>query len=660
MNKKIGVFICHCGENIASKVDVKKLSEYAETLDDVVVSKTYKYICSEAGATLIKDTIKKYKLDAVVTASCSPRMHETTFRGIIKDGGLNPFNLEIANIREQCSWIHDDPKIATEKAKKILKGAVAKARLLESLEPPKVKVIPKAMVIGGGIAGIQSALDLAEDGHQVYLVEKTPSIGGRMAQLDKTFPTLDCSGCILTPKMKEVFSHPNIELITYAEVSNVDGTIGNYKVTVNKKARYVQLDKCKGCGDCAEACRLHDRIISEFDMGMGKRSAIYIPYAQAVPPKYTIDKDTCLMLTKGKCGSGPLCVEACPEKCIDFNQQDTIVDINVGVIVVATGYDVLDPSALHEYSYRTSEDVITSMEMERLINSAGPTDGKIVCPSNAEKPKSVTYVLCVGSRDETACSWCCRIGCMSALKQIYLLNEKLGDDVELNICYTDIRSFGKGYEEFYRKIRGMNVNLFRGRPSEVRNSEKGLIIDIFDTITNKLFEITSDLVVLVPALVPREDTETFSRILRISQSADGFLLEAHPKLRPMDTFTSGIFIAGSCQGPKDIQDSVAHASGAASRAANILSKKEYETEPYISVVDEDLCSGCATCISICPYDAIELEKQKDDTTIAKVNETLCMGCGACVVACPSGAMQQRGFNDKQLLAMIHAYAKEED
>ncbi len=659
MNKKIGVFICHCGENIASKVDVNELSKYAETLDDVVVSKTYKYICSEAGATLIKDTIKKYKLDAVVTASCSPRMHETTFRGIVKDGGLNPFNLEIANIREQCSWIHDDSKIATEKAKKILKGAVAKARLLESLEPPKVKIIPKAMVIGGGIAGIQSALDLAEDGHQVYLVEKTPSIGGRMAQLDKTFPTLDCSGCILTPKMKEVFSHPNIELITYAEVTNVDGTIGNYTVTVNKKARYVQLDKCKGCGDCAEACRLHDRITSEFDMGMGKRSAIYIPFSQAVPPKYTIDKDTCLMLTKGKCGSGPLCVEACPETCIDFDQKDTTIDINVGVIVVATGYDVLDPSALHEYSYTTSPDVITSMEMERLINSAGPTDGKIVCPSTNEKPKSVTYVLCVGSRDETACTWCCRIGCMSALKQVYLLKEKLGDDVELNICYTDIRSFGKGYEEFYRKIRNMNVNFFRGRPSEVRTNENGLIIDIFDTTTSKLFEITSDLVVLVPALVPREDTDVFSRILRISQSADGFLLEAHPKLRPMDTFTSGIFIAGSCQGPKDIQDSVAHASGAASRAANILSKEEYETEPYVSVVDEDLCSGCATCISICPYDAIELEKQEDEKTVAKVNETLCMGCGACVVACPSGAMQQRGFNDKQILAMIKAYALEE-
>ena len=652
MTNKIGVFICHCGENIASKVDIKELTKYAETLEGVVVCQTNKYICSEAGAKMIKDAIKKYKLTAVVTASCSPRMHETTFRGIVKDAGLNQFVLEIANIREQCSWIHDDPKIATKKAKDILRGAVAKARLLEPLVPPKVKVKPEAMVIGGGIAGIQASLDLADAGHKVYLVEKTPSIGGRMAQLDKTFPTLDCSGCILTPKMKAVFAHKNIELLTYAEVTNVEGTIGNYNVTVKKKARYVQLDKCKGCGDCAEACRLHDRVVSEFDMGMGKRSAIYLPFSQAVPPKYTIDKDSCLMLTRGKCGTGPLCVDACPEKCIDFNQKDVDVSIEVGVIVVATGFDVMDTTKMHEYGYARSKDVITTMEMERLINSAGPTDGKILRPSNGKEPKSITYVLCVGSRDETECNWCCRIGCMSALKQVYLMKEKLGDDVELNVCYTDIRSFGKGYEEFYRKIRGLNVNFFRGRPSEVRNNDEELTIDIFDTTTNKLFEIKSDLVVLVPALVARKDAEEFARILRISQSSDGFLLEAHPKLRPMDTFTSGIFIAGSCQGPKDIQDTVSHASGAAARSLTILSKKEYETEPFISFVDEDLCSGCASCIAICPYDAIKLEKQKDGKSIAKVNETLCMGCGACVTACPSGAMQQRGFKDKQLIAMI--------
>ena len=652
MSNKIGVFVCHCGINIASTVDVKELVNYAKTLDGVSVSKDYKYMCSDVGANLIKDSIKKNKLDGIVIACCSPRMHEHTFRGVVESGGVNAFNLEIANIREQCSWAHDDKKRATEKARALIRGAVAKAKLLEPLVTSKVKVTPQALVIGGGIAGIQAALDLAEEGHKVYLVEKSPSIGGRMAQLDKTFPTLDCSGCILTPKMMEVANNPNIELLTYSEVVGVDGSIGNYTVKIKKKARYVDMDKCTGCGDCTAACRLKDRVPSEFDEGIGKRSAIYMPFPQAIPLRCTIDAKHCLMLTRGKCGTGPLCVEACEAGAIDFKQKDKEIEVNVGAIIVATGFDLLNPESLYEYGYARSGDVITSLQMERLISSSGPTKGEILRPSNGEKPKSITYILCVGSRDQTQCTWCCRIGCMSALKHVYLLKEKLGDDVEINICYTDIRSFGKGYEEFYRNIRGMKTNFFRGRPSEVRDAGDHLMIDVFDTTTNKLFEVNTDLVVLVPELVPRADAPDFARLLRISQSADGFLLEAHPKLRPIDTFTGGIFITGCCQGPKDIQDSVAQASGAAARAANILSKEELEAEPLVSCVDEDLCSGCSTCIAICPYSAIELDTEKDGKSHAKVNEALCMGCGACVVSCPSGAMQQKGFKDKQIKPMI--------
>ncbi|UCH71842.1 MAG: CoB--CoM heterodisulfide reductase iron-sulfur subunit A family protein [Thermoplasmatales archaeon] len=652
MGNRIGVFVCHCGINIASTVNVNRLTEYAKTLDGVVVSKDYKYMCSDVGANLIKDSIKKHKLDGVVIACCSPRMHEYTFRDVVESGGVSAFNLEIANVREQCSWVHENKERATAKAESIVRGAVAKAKLLEPLQTSKISVTPEALVIGGGIAGIQAALDLAEENHKVYLVEKSPSIGGRMAQLDKTFPTLDCSGCILTPKMMEVANNSNIELLTYSEVTSVEGSIGNYNVKIKKKARYVDTNKCTGCGDCVKACRMKDHVTSEFDMGLGKRSAIYLPFPQAIPLKCTIDCDTCLMLTRGKCGNGPLCVEACEAKAIDFKQKDEEIDIKVGSIIVATGYDIMDPYSLYEYGYACSNDVITTLEMERLISSSGPTNGEIIKPSNGEKPKSITFILCVGSRDETECTWCCRIGCMSALKQVYLLKEKLGDDVEINVCYTDIRSFGKGYEEFYRNIRGMKTNFFRGRPSEVRNAGNHLTIDIFDTTTNKLFEINTDLVVLVPELVPRKDSDKIARILRISQSADGFFLEAHPKLRPMDTFTRGIFIAGCCQAPKDIQDSVAQASGAAARAANILSKKELESEPLVSCVDEELCSGCATCISVCTYKAIDLVKENDGKSRAKINEALCMGCGACVCACPSGAMQQRGFKDKQLLPMV--------
>jgi heterodisulfide reductase subunit A len=1087
-------------------VDVEDLTGFAGSLDDVVVSKDYKYMCSDLGARLIKDSIREHDLDGVVVACCSPRMHEHTFRQVVEDGGVNRFNLEIANVREQCSWAHDDPVKATEKAKSLVKGSVAKARLLEPLEKSRIPVTQKALVVGAGIAGIQASLDLADEGFKVFLVEREPSIGGRMAQLDKTFPTLDCSSCILTPKMMDVASHPNIELLAYSEVVDVEGSIGNYKVRIRKKPRFVDVEKCTACNDCVKVCPVD--VKDEFNMGQGLRKAIYIPFPQAVPQKYTIDKigvppcmDACpagvnvqgyiALISQRKfnealelvresnpfpsvcgrvcshpceqecsrkefdeplairalkrfiadhgvegrkpkvprkrrekiavVGSGPAgltcsyylarwgynvtvfealpvaggmlavgipsfrlprdmlkkdidyirdwgveiktgqalgmdfsiedlfsmgyksiflalgahrekrlgipgeelegvlycvdflrkvnlegnvrvkgkvvvvgggnaavdaartalrcgaeevsiiyrrtrlempadeeeicaaeeegvkieylvspvkilgrggkvtevecirmelgspdesgrrrpipvegsefrinvdtfipaisqtpdlswisekerlkktewdtlvadpetletsipgvfaggdavtgpgtiieaighgrkaatsidrflrgkdlkrkekkervapvpdrrverqpralpekippekrildfeeieqclseesaveealrclncnvcslckqCIEVCEADAIDFEQQEEEIEEEVGAIVVTTGFDLMDPTNLYEYGYASSLDVITSLELERLISSSGPTLGEVLRPSDKKKPSSITFILCVGSRDETQNRWCCRIGCMSALKHVYLLREKLGEDVEINICYTDIRSYGKGYEEFYRKIRGMKANFFRGRPSEVRDMKDHLKIEVFDTTTNKLFEIKTDMVVLVPALVPRYDAEEIMRILRISKSEDGFFLEAHPKFRPLDTFTDGIFIAGCCQGPKDIQDTVSQASGVAARAATILSKKELELDPLIATVDEETCSGCGICIAICPYAAVELVEE--ETTHARVNEALCKGCGACVGACSSGAMQQNGFKDKQLLMMI--------
>jgi heterodisulfide reductase subunit A len=647
--RRIGVFVCHCGINIAQTVDVEALSEYASHLNGVVIAKHYKYMCSDVGATLIKDTIKEFKLDGAVIASCSPRMHEQTFRRVANDGGVNPYRVEISNIREQCSWAHSNKEQATEKAKYLVRSAVSKALSLEPLKPSTLKVIPEALVIGGGIAGIQTSLDLANDGFKVHLVEREPSIGGHMAQLDKTFPTLDCSSCILTPKMMEVANHKNIELLSYSEVASFEGSIGNYTVKIRKKPRYVDVDKCTGCGDCATACRLKDRIVSEFNQGMGKRGAAYMPFPQAVPLKYVIDDKKCLFLTKGKCGDEPLCKKACAQGAINFNQKEEIVERKVGIIVVATGYDVMDPTAVYEYGYDTSPDVITTLEMERLISSSGPTKGEILRPSNQQKPKSVTFILCVGSRDETQCTWCCRIGCMTALKQVYLLREKLGEDIEINVCYNDLRSFGKGYEEFYRKVRGIHTNMFRGHPSEVRPMKENLKIDIFDTTTNKLFEIKTDMVVLVPAMMPRTDATEFSRLLHLTLSGDGFFLEAHPKLRPVDTFVNGIFIAGCCQAPKDIQDTVSQASAAASRAATILSQEELEIDPLIAMVDEDACTGCGICVEVCPYEARTLNERK---RIAEVNDALCVGCGGCIAACPSNASIHKNFTKKQLLNMV--------
>jgi heterodisulfide reductase subunit A len=647
--RRIGVFVCHCGINIAQNVDVKALTEYASHLNGVIVAKDYKYMCSDVGASLIKNTIKEFKLDGVVIASCSPRMHEHTFRRVANDGGVNPYRVEISNIREQCSWAHSNKEQATEKAKYLVRSAVSKALSLEPLKPSKLKVIPEALVIGGGIAGIQTSLDLANDGFKVHLVEREPSIGGHMAQLDKTFPTLDCSSCILTPKMMEVANHDNIELLSYSEVVSIEGSIGNYTVKIRKKPRYVDVDKCTGCGDCASACRLKDRIVSEFNQGMGKRGAVYMPFPQAVPLKYVIDDKKCLFLTKGKCGDEPLCKKACAQGSINFDQKEEILERKVGAIVVTTGYDLMDPSTMYEYSYAQSPDVITTLEMERLISSSGPTKGEILRPSNQQKPKSVTFILCVGSRDETQCTWCCRIGCMTALKQVYLLREKLGEDVEINVCYNDLRSFGKGYEEFYRKVRGLHTNMFHGLPSEVQTMKDTLKIDIFDTTTSKLFEIKTDMIVLIPAMMPRTDATELSRLLHLTLSGDGFLLEAHPKLRPVDTFVNGIFIAGCCQGPKDIQDTVAQASAAASRAVTILSQDELEIDPLIAMVDEDICTGCGICVEVCPYEARTLNERK---RIAEVNDALCTGCGSCIAACPSNASIHKNFTKKQLLNMV--------
>jgi len=644
MTMKIGVYICQCGINISATVDVEKVAEQMKSLPDVAVSRFYKYMCSDPGQGLIKKDIKELKLDRVVVASCSPRMHEPTFRAVLEESGLNPYCFEMVNIREQCSWVHIDKEKATAKAAELIAGAVARATFLEPLERKEVSVIPKALVVGGGISGIQAALEIADKGFKAYLVERTPSIGGRMAQLDKTFPTLDCSACILTPKMVDVGRHPNIELLTYSEVVGVDGYIGNFKVKVKKKPRYVDMEKCVGCGLCAEACRLKDRIPNEFDMNLGKRSAIYVPFPQAVPLKYTIDPDRCITLKTGKCGDHPLCVEACDRDAIDFDQKEEIVEIEVGTIVVATGYDLFDPAKKPEYGYGKYDNVITGLEFERLVSASGPTEGHIEV--NGKEPKKVVFVQCVGSRDKDGNEYCSRVCCMYTAKQAHMVKDKI-PDAELIVYYTDVRAFGKGFEEFYNRVQGEGVAYRRRELDDsIEVTKKG------DKVVVKAEghpDTEADLVVLATGIVPREDTKEFARILNINQSADGFLLEAHPKLRPVDTFTDGIFLAGCCQSPKDIPDAVAQAGAAAVRASEPLSQGKVEVEAISSVIDEDLCSGCRTCEEMCAYSALEFDSENK---VMKVNDVMCKGCGSCASACPSGAISMRHFALKQIIAQI--------
>jgi heterodisulfide reductase subunit A len=639
---KIGVYVCHCGINIGGVIDVPLLEEYAASLPNVKIAKEYKYFCSDPGQEMIQKDIKENDINRVVVAACSPRLHEPTFRRCIKEAGLNPFLFEFANIREHDSWVHmNEPEAATEKAKDLIRMAVAKARLLEPLDAETVAVKDTAMVIGGGVAGIQSALDLADMGFKTYLVEKNPTIGGRMAQLDKTFPTMDCSMCILAPKMVDCGKHDNIELLSYSEVKEVDGYIGNFKVKVVKKPRYVDEDICTGCGSCSEVCPIE--IPNYFDEGMGMVKATYISFPQAVPLVATIDKDYCI--------DCKLCDQACGNLAIKHDQEPEEIELDIGTIIVATGYDPYNPTEKKEWSYESAENIITGLELERLINASGPTQGHVLKPSDGEIPKKVAFIQCVGSRDEQINKpYCSRVCCMYAMKNAQLIKDH-EPDTEIAIYYMDIRAFGKGFEEFYKRSQEKyGIKFIRGRPATVlENPDQTLTVRAEDTMLGKVTEYDYDMVVLSVGLEPPAGMEELRQTIGLSKSADGFLMEAHPKLRPVDTLTDGVYLAGVSQGPKDIPDAVAQASGAAARAAIPMVKGEVEIEPIIASVDEDVCGACEVCIELCPFGAIDVEDEH-----AQVNIALCKGCGTCVAACPSGALDQQHFRTSQIMAQIEA------
>ena len=643
---RVGVFVCHCGVNVGGVVDCPEVAEYAKTLPNVEFATDYKYMCSDPGQGMIQDAIKEHNLNRVVVAACSPRLHEPTFRRCVEEAGLNKFLFEFANLREQDSWVHmTQPAEATAKAKDLTRMAVAKARLLEPLEASKVAVDKKCLVIGGGVAGIQSALDLADMGFKTYMVERNPTIGGRMGQLDKTFPTLDCSMCILAPKMVDTSKHENIELITYAEVKEVDGYIGNFTVKVEKKPRYVKEEDCTGCGQCQEVCPIE--IPNYYDEGVGMVRAAYIPFPQAVPLCATIDKNYCI-----DCG---LCETVCGPEAIDRNMEPEEIELHVGTIIAATGYDPYDPTEKYEYGYGRYTNVITAMEIERMINASGPTGGHVQKPSDGKEPKRVAFIHCVGSRDEQiGKSYCSRVCCMYSMKNAQLCIDH-EPDTEVTCYYMDIRSFGKGFEEFYKTSQEKyGIEFIRGRPAEIiENDDLTLTVRAEDTLLGKVTEYTYDLVVLSVGLEPPKGSNELRQTLGLSRTSDGFYMEAHPKLRPVDTLTDGVYIAGVAQGPKDIPDAVAQGSAAASRASIPMAKGEVEIEPITADTDTTVCGACEVCVELCPFGAVSIEGEGADKHAA-INVALCKGCGTCVGACPSGAMNQNHFKTEQIMAQIAA------
>lgn len=652
--EKIGVYVCHCGSNIAGTVDVEEVARWAqENLKDagVVVARDYKFMCSSLGQELIEADIKEQGINRVIVAACSPHLHEKTFRTACERAGLNPYLCDMVSLREQVSWVHTDKDIATEKAKALIAGGVYRVEKHEPLEPIRVPIHPATLIVGAGIAGIQAALEIADSGFPVYLVDRDSSIGGHMAQFDKTFPTLDCAACILTPKMVDAGNHPNITLLTWSEIERVDGYVGNFTVTIRKRARYINEETCTGCGICIEKCPVKV-IDTKFEAGLGYRKAIYRNFPQAVPKFPVIDTENCTYFKRGKCKA---CQLFCPTqpKSIDFEQQDEIIQVEVGNIILATGYDLFDPRRIPQYGYGRLANVFTSLEFERMCNASGPTEGKVVLRDGVTQPKSVAIIHCVGSRDRNYNNYCSVICCMQSLKFAHLVKERT--NAEVYNFYIDMRTAFKDYDEFYQRVLHEGVHFIRGRVAEVTDAarlpgEEGkIIVQAEDTFIGKQRRIPVDMVILSAAIEPRKDSDEVAKQFGISCSSNGFFIEKHPKLDPVATMTEGIFIAGACQGPKDIPASVAQGAAAAARVLGRIQMKELALEPVRASIIEEKCSGCRICNNLCPFNAIAYD---DETKKSSINPALCQGCGTCVAACPSGAIEGTQFSNEQILAQI--------
>lgn len=650
---RIGVFVCHCGSNIAATVDPAAVARAAESMPEVAYSTDLMYACAEPGQKAIADAIAEHKLTGVVVASCSPRMHEPTFRKTVERAGLNPYVFEMANIREHVSWIGKDREANTRKATDLVRMAVEKLRRDTPLHSRQFPVTKRVLVIGGGIAGIQAALDCAEGGLDVVLVEKEATIGGKMAKLDKTFPTVDCSSCILGPKMVDVAQHPRITLYALSEVEELSGFVGNFKAVIRKKAPYVDWNLCTGCGECLAKCpskKAEDR----FNEKTGLTTAINIPFPQAIPKKAHINPEFCRRFTTGKCG---VCAKVCAAGAIRFEQRDELVVEEVGAVIAATGYDLADWSGYDYLGGGRFPDVITGLQYERLLSASGPTGGHVVRPSDGREPETVAFIQCVASRDPSkgrpSCSGFC---CMYTAKQAVLTRDHCPDS-KVHVFYMDVRAPGKMYDEFIRRASDeYGVNYIRGRVSQIFRRGDRYVVRGADTLAGAQVEVEADLVVLAVGAQAASGAEKLAERLHISYDDQGFFMEGHPKLRPMETNTAGVFLAGACQGPKDIPSSVAQGSGAAAKVLCLFAKGMLENDPQIACVRPGRCVACGKCVKTCPFGAIKIVEVRGRKT-AEVVETVCKGCGICTTTCPQGAVQLQHSTDNQILAEVNALCR---
>jgi heterodisulfide reductase subunit A len=637
---RIGLYVCHCGLNIAGVISPEALTVKGQNLPEVAVCRHHLYTCSEAGqAEIIKD-IQHLHLNRVVIAACSPKFHEVTFRRLLKEAGLNPYLLEMVNIREHCTWVHGgEPEAAQDKALELMRMGLAKVRLALPLQDREVPMTRQALVIGGGPAGLRAALDIADAGFPVTLVEREPVLGGMANRLHRTFPRGESAVALINPLMAAVSLHPGIQILTQSEVTEVSGHLGNFTVTVRETLPLVG-ENCDRCGHCATVCTV--AVPEASVVGLEPRAAIYLPAPHAFPGRYVVDLAHC-----NRCGD---CAAACPAQAISLEEGEREHHLNVGSIVVATGFTPFDPAGSRYEAWAALPGVITTVDLERLLSPEGPTQGNISLAGAPGDIRDVAFLLCVGSREEEGNRYCSRVCCPTALKQALELKERL-PEARIRIYYRDIRTVKKDWEALYNKAREAGVLFLRGTVSEMAASPKGgLLIRAFDETFQVPTEDRVDLAILAVGMVPGNGS-TLREILKLPVGPDGFFLEAHPKLKPLETVLDGIFLAGACQGPKDLTESLTQGSGAAAKVLALLAHETINLDGLVAQVDPEICVGCGECAAACPFQAMEMvgkgKKQK-----ARVITAACKGCGVCAGACPSGAVTPFGFTDEMILAQI--------
>ena len=643
---RIGVFLCNCGNEISRMVNTEEVEKAIKDKEDVVFTLIHPHLCDEAGLERMKVLISENKIERVVVGACSPQLYLETFRQTVNEAGINPFLLEMVNLREQCSWVHQDGKASTQKAKRLMSGAINKIAKSVSIEPQTTKISRDVLVIGGGVAGTNAAMELAKKGIKTYLVESQPWIGGVTAQVGMAFPTDDCAYCIGARSelggIRKCFyraglsNQPNLKIITNTKVKEVAGEMGHFKVVLETAPTFVN-ENCISCRMCEEVCPIE--VKDEFNRGLTTHKAIYKQF-EAVPNKYIIDFENCNMCKE--------CLKVCPEEgAIDFGQRPEKEELTVGAIVIATGIDEFNPTGIGEYGYKEHEGVLTQLDLARYLDPSGPTRGKLAI--EGKTPQSITMIQCVGSRDERYHTYCSRLCCMMALKHAILIKKRY-PKIRINVCYIDIRTTGIGYEDWYNQARDLGVIFLHGKPSEVRKGpDGGLIVRTEDVMLGEAVELPSDLVVLSSGIESSKGTKEIAAVLGLDLDKDEFIKVMDPKVRSLATTKSGVFICGGARGPTDIPESVIQAKAAISDVTTLLSKDEIVDFRIHPEVNTDLCDGCEVCTIKCPFGAIRVDLAERKSYL---NRDLCYGCGICASNCPNGAVQLLNYTDEQIFAQL--------